>query len=241
MHRSLRTLSLALSLGALPAFVAAFVSTRAHADEARRSIPIVFQIADSDGKPVADDTFVASELEHANTIYRELGIELVDVSHDKLAARHARIVERRDRDALGALLRPGVINVFVVGCLMDVDEPGRERRGVHWHVRVEARGSSAREPSNDKRRHFVILSAISGPYVLAHELGHFLGNPEHSDVPGNLMSYQHTEAVPVLDMAQRERVAHTVAALFASGELALPGSARRKKRPPSSPSGVPPH
>jgi hypothetical protein len=222
MRRSLRTL--ALSLGALSALIAAVVCTDAHADEARRAIPIAFQIADSAGKPVADDAFVASELEHANAIYRELGIELVDVSHHKLAQRHARIVERRDRDALGPLLRPGVINVFVVGCLMDVDEPGRERRGVHWRVR------------SDKQRHFVIVSAISGPYVLAHELGHFLGNPEHSDVPGNLMSYQHTEAVPVLDAAQRERVAHTVAALFASGELALPGSARRKKKTTVAPS-----
>jgi hypothetical protein len=223
MRRSLRTL--ALSWGALPAFVAAFACTGARADEALRSIPIAFQIADSAGKPVADDAFVATELEHANTIYRELGIELVDVSHHKLAGRHARIVERRDRDALGSLLRTGVINVFVVGCLMDVDEPGRERRGVHWRVR------------NNKQHHFVILSAISGPYVLAHELGHFLGNPEHSDVPGNLMSYQHTEAVPVLDAAQRERVAHTVSALFASGELALPGSARGKKKPAVAPSG----
>jgi hypothetical protein len=194
------------------------LAPRARAEEPLRKIPIIFQIADRDGKPVADESFVASELEHANVIYRELGLELVDVSHHKLASRHARIVERRDRDALGALLRAGVINVFVVGCLMDVDEPGRERRGVHWRVRAQ------------RDRHFVIVSAISGPYVLAHELGHFLGNPEHSDVPGNLMSYQQTDQVPMLDEAQREHVASTVAALFASGELVAKAPLGPKKR-----------
>jgi len=235
MRRSLRSLSLALSLLAATWCAASAV----RADEALREIPLAFQIADSDGKPVADDSFLASELEHANVIYRELGLKLVDVSRRKLAQRHARIVERRDRDALGALLRPGVINVFVVGCLMDVDEPGRERRGVHWRVRVEARGSSARERKQNRTRHFVIVSAISGPYVLAHELGHFLGNPEHSDVAGNLMSYQYTDQVPVLDAAQRERVARTVAALFASGELALPIRTRKPKKAGVSPSRTP--
>jgi hypothetical protein len=214
LHRVLSSLSLlALSVSA---------TVHARGDDDRRSIPIVFHVAHSEGKPVADDAFLASELEHANIIYRELGLELVRVSQDKLAQRHARIVERRDRDALGALLEGGVINVFIVGCLMDVDEPGRERRGVHWRVR------------NQRQRHFVIVSAISGPYVLAHELGHFFGNPEHSDVPGNLMSYQQTDAVPVLDPDQRNNVARTLESLFSSGELRAPSAARRTKKPVSA-------
>lgn len=204
---------LALCLGALLVRV-----TSARAD-ALRPIPIAFQVAEVDGKPVADDSFLESELEHANVIYRTLGLELVRVSRTKLAQRHARIIERSDRDALGALLGNGVINVFIVGRLMDVDEPGRERRGVHWRVR------------GNRRRHFVIVSAISGPYVLAHELGHFLGNQEHSDVPGNLMSYQQTDAVPVLDPPQRDNVARTVARLFARGELSAPSAPPRSKKP----------
>lgn len=202
----------------LPALVA-LAATPTRADDGLRAVPVVFHVAETKGVPAADDTFLESELEHANTIYRELGLELVRVSTTKLAERHARIVERRDRDALGPELRAGVINVFIVACLMDVDEPGRERRGVHWRVR------------SNRKRHFVIVSAISGPYVLAHELGHFFGNPEHSDVPGNLMSYQQTGEVPVLNAAQRENVARTVASLFASGELRPRSVARRTKKP----------
>lgn len=215
----MRPLSLALLLALLAS--STFGATPTRAADVRRTIPIVFHVARSQGVPVADETFLESELAHANTIYRALGLELVRVSTTKLAQRHARIVERKDRDALGTQLTPGVINVFIVGCLMDVDEPGRERRGVHWRVRT------------DRQRHFVIVSAISGPYVLAHELGHFLGNPEHSDVPGNLMSYQQTGEVPVLNPAQRENVSRTVASLFASGELRPPAAARRTKKPAS--------
>ena len=179
---------------------------RAHAQDAPVQVPLIFHVAELDGKPVADAEFLRTQLEHANTIYRPLGLELVRVAQQKLGAAHARLVTRSERDALGASLVRGAINCFIVAQLMDVDEPGRERRGVHWHVR----GS---------RKHLVIVSAISGPYVLAHELGHFLGNPEHSDVAGNLMSYQHTDQVPVLDMLQRQRVKQTVEALFRTKEL----------------------
>jgi hypothetical protein len=156
----------------------------------------------------AQDTredFVTSQLEHANAIYRPLGIELVLAGRRTLDM--AGVVTREDRDALGAHLRKGVINWFVVPQLMDVDEPGRERRGVHWHVRAA--------PS----RRFVIVSVIAGPYVLAHELGHFFGNPQHSDVPGNLMCYTQTEQAPTLDDAQQANVVRTLRRMRARGEL----------------------
>ena len=184
-----------------------FLATTAHAEDTLRRVPLVFHVAQRAGKPVADAAFLAAQLAHANEIYRALGFSLVAIAQHKLSAAHARLVERKDRDALGASLTPGMINCFIVATLMDVDEPGRERRGVHWHVRSEP------------RQHFVIVSAISGPYVLAHELGHFFGNPEHSDTPGNLMSYQHTDEVPRLDEAQRERVVHTLDKLFETREL----------------------
>lgn len=179
---------------------------RAHAQDAPQQVPLIFHVAELDGKPVAEADFLRSQLEHANTIYRSLGLELVQVGQRKLGATHARLVTRGERDALGASIVRAAINCFIVAQLMDVDEPGRERRGVHWHVR----GSN---------KHLVIVSAISGPYVLAHELGHFLGNPEHSDVAGNLMSYQHTEQIPVLDPVQVGRVKRTIEALFRSREL----------------------
>jgi len=183
-----------------------------------RQIPVVLHVVESAGKPVANADFLTRQLEHANVIYRPLGYELVVVQQRALAARHEKLVERGDRDALAQALRGGVLNCFIVGSLMDVDEPGRERRGVHWRLR------------SNRKRHYVIVSAISGPYVLAHELGHFFGNPEHSDVAGNLMSYQHTDQVPVLDEAQQQRVTQTIDALFESGELASQRVASRKQR-----------
>jgi hypothetical protein len=114
---------------------------------------------------------------------------------------------RADRDALGAFVRPLWINVFVVASLLDVDEAQRVRRGVHWH-------STSHAPA-----HYVILSRISFDAVLAHELGHFLGNPRHSETPGNLMSYQHTDVLPFLDEAQQQRLHRSVAAYLRTGEL----------------------
>ncbi|MDB4989935.1 MAG: hypothetical protein JWN04_5113 [Myxococcaceae bacterium] len=182
---------------------------RVAADEALRKVPLLLHVAEHAGVPVADAAFLRQQVEFANLIYRAVGLELVVVKQQRLASRHARLVQRRDRDALQTSLQPGVVNWFVVATLMDVDEPGRERRGVHWRVR------------SDPRKHFVVVSAASSPFVLAHELGHFFGNQEHSEVPGNLMSYQQTDAVPVLDQVQKSRILTTLHALIERNELAL--------------------
>ncbi len=199
------TLLLALALG-----VAAFapIPLRVQA-RSMRKVPIFFHVAVNEGAPVATDRFLAEQLDHANAIYKPMGITLSDVGHATLPRRHLALVSRDDRDALTRYLRPGVLNCMIVGSLMDVDEPGRERRGVHWRQRTTP------------TRHFVIVSAISGPYVLAHELGHFFGNREHSDTVGNLMSYQHTSAVPVLTQAQIARVHETLEQMVLDGELSL--------------------
>jgi hypothetical protein len=168
-------------------------------------VPVLLHVAREHGVEVASEEFIASQLEHANTLYRPLGIELVIAG--RRSFREARMSSREDRDALGAHLRAGVVNWFVVAQLMDVDEPGRERRGVHWRVRAAP------------HRRFVIVSAIAGPYVLAHELGHFFGNPQHSEVAGNLMCYTQTEQVPFLDDPQQANVARTLRGMRTRGEL----------------------
>jgi hypothetical protein len=179
---------------------------------AQVQVPVLLQLAPD----VAASEFIETQLEHANRIYEPLGIQLVIAGRRTISETH--MITREDRDALGAHLREGVINWFVVAQLMDVDEPGRERRGVHWHVRAT--------PS----RRFVIVSAISGPYVLAHELGHFFGNPQHSDVAGNLMCYTHTDQVPVLDDVQQANVARTLRRMRSRGELLPLQKARRNLR-----------
>ena len=170
-------------------------------------IEVIFHVAQREGGPVAPPAFIAEQLAAANAIYQPLGIELVGREGAALPAAHAELVTRADRDALSGHVRTGAIHCFVVARLMDVDEPGRERRGVHWH------------PRHDPRRSFLIVSKISKPYVLAHELGHLFGNPTHSPVPGNLMSYERTTQPPFLYAAQVRNVRRTLATLLKNGSL----------------------
>jgi hypothetical protein len=174
----------------------------------------VFHVANEQGARVADDAFIAGQLAAASRIFEPLGIELVAQPGDPLGAAHARLTSRADRDALGRYARRGAIHCMVVASLLDVDEPGRVRRGVHWTVRDEP------------AKHFVIVSAIASEYVLAHELGHYFGNRTHSDTPGNLMSYALGEGEPFLDDAQKRRVARTLDALLERGELRPLGAER---------------
>ncbi len=122
---------------------------------------------------------------------------------------HARLENRRDRHALGRRQHPQRIDVFVVRSLRDVDEPERMRQGVHWRPRGD---------EFDARAHFVIVSSIAGPTVLAHELGHYFGNG-HSDVPGNIMSYERGDVPPFFDDAQRARIRFSLRRFLAREEL----------------------
>jgi hypothetical protein len=182
------------------------VGVVARASEPAR-IPLVFHVAQREGEPVAPASFIAEQLAAANSIYGPLGIELVERERVPLAAAHAELVTRADRDALAPYVRKGAIHCFIVAKLMDVDEAGRERRGVHWR------------PRSTPQRSFLIVSKISKPFVLAHELGHLFGNREHSEVPGNLMSYTRADGPPFLDEAQIRRVRRTLASLLKAGAI----------------------
>ena len=171
------------------------------------TLTIDVQIARIDGEPVVPGAFVQERLDAANRIYAPYGVQFAVGTTLDLGAEHAALETAADRDALGALVRPFAINLFVVRSLRDVDEPERMRRGVHWHSRSHA------------GKHYVILSSIAGPDVLAHELGHYLGNPKHSEVAGNLMSYQRGDEPPFLDAAQVRRIQRTLRGYRKSGEL----------------------
>jgi hypothetical protein len=112
---------------------------------------------------------------------------------------------RADRNTLASHGTPGVNDVFVVGSLRDVDDPARQRRGVHWHASSGA--------------HYLILVASAPATVLAHELGHYFGNP-HSHVLDNVMSYERSGAPVFFDVEQGKRIAARANAYVKSGELA---------------------
>jgi hypothetical protein len=170
-------------------------------------LPIVFRLATRGGEPVVADAFLASRLERASAIFAPYGVRFAEAGRHLLDEGHAQLETRDDRDALGRYAQRGAIDCFVVASLRDVDEPQRMRRGVHWHSRSYLDA------------HFVILSAIAGPDVLAHELGHYLGNPKHSEGPDNLMSYARTRPDPILDPSQLARMKVTLGRYLRTGEL----------------------
>ena len=172
------------------------LSATASADQTFR---VRFSVAEVDGSPVQDAEWIASQIAKANEVFEPADLSFEQVSEiDAIPDEEGRwpenLVTRADRHKLGPLVEPEVINVFVVQSMADVDVEGRFIRGVHWRSR---RGGSP--------RHYVILSSIAGSYVLAHELGHFFGNP-HSPTPGNIMSYERGEGPPFLDAQQIRRV-----------------------------------
>jgi hypothetical protein len=179
---------------------------------APRSLPVVVHMAEQAGQPVATPEFVAERLQRANEIFARYGVSFELKRALPLAAAHARLETRADRDALGAEVQRGVIDCFVVESLRDVDEPERMRRGVHWHSRTHASA------------HYVIISTLGGPGVLAHELGHYLGNPAHSQTVGNLMSYAWGDGLPVLEPAQVERLQRSLRGYLRRGELVAHGT-----------------
>jgi hypothetical protein len=98
-----------------------------------------------------------------------------------------------------------VVDVFVVRDLEDVDEPGRFRMGVCW----TGRGG----------RRFIVLARKARPSVLAHELGHFFGNRQHSTVVNNLMSYRRAPGDVFFDEKQSRTIKTFSMQLLESGRL----------------------
>jgi hypothetical protein len=160
--------------------------------------------ADPSGAPLARPEWLEAQIDAAQELFAPFGVAFARTDGKPIEPSAAHLETRADRDALAARLGPHVVDVFVVESLRDVDEPGRMRRGVHWHA-----------PSG---AHYVIVVAGAPPSVLAHELGHYFGNP-HSLVTDNVMSYERTGAPVFFDAAQGKRIAERARAYVRSGEL----------------------
>ena len=149
-------------------------------------------VARQGGAAVRDETWIREQIEQANTLFAPAGVGFRWTLAKDLRAR-VELHSRADRDALADETEPrGVVDVFVVGALEDVDEPGRMRKGVCWTHKPDG-------------KRYVVISAIAPPGVLAHELGHFFGNA-HTTVADNLMSYERTGGRVSFDDAQLDRI-----------------------------------
>ncbi|HEY8376066.1 MAG TPA: hypothetical protein VIK91_06230 [Nannocystis sp.] len=118
------------------------------------------------GTPVQTVEWMSAQVAEANRRFATIDVNFEVVAADALPVSALEIDNRAERDALGdPHFTRGVVHVFVVGRLADVDIAGSEIRGVHWRFR------------KDRSRRWIILSKIAGPLTLTHELGHFFGLP----------------------------------------------------------------
>jgi hypothetical protein len=180
-------------LGAQPASIGTF--------------PIAFTVALEGGAEVVTEAWLTERVAQAVAIFAPSGVTFVARERRTMPEEHARMEGRADRHALGGLLVERSINVLVVSSLRDVDDPSIFRQGVHWRSRTF--------PGT----HYVILSRVSHETTLAHELGHFFGNP-HSDVPNNIMSYARDGSVlPFFDDAQLGRIRGRARRFLRTGEI----------------------
>ena len=159
-----------------PAVSPVVASTPRCAPTAAHCFGIHLHVVQTETGPVQDVAWVTAQIEQAQRHFALIDTSFEIVAADTVPASELEIDDRDERDALGhARFSRGVVHVFVVGRLADVDIDGSEIRGVHWRERA------------DRTHRWIILSRIAGSLVLSHELGHFFGLP-HSTYDISLMN-----------------------------------------------------
>lgn len=161
-------------------------------------VRVTLHVATIDGKPVAGEPWLTTQLARANEILAGTDVQVEEGGRAQLGEGEADIMTVAERHALGSRAdRDGTVHVFVVRKLADKDKKGAFINGVHWRYR----GGSKRY----RGRRYIILSASAHADTLAHELGHFFGLP-HVKTPDNLMSYQRAGGDIFLTRVQIRRV-----------------------------------
>ncbi len=206
---SLRNGTRRLGCAPLTVVLSLLVARPATAED--RTFGLAVHVAEPDGIPARPDAWMDAQIAEAERLFAPVGVRFRWTVRTIGKRELAQLETRADRDALGSAAVPGLINVFLVSSLRDVDEPSRMRMGVCWTQSVT-------------RRRYLVVSASARPSVLAHELGHFFGNG-HTTVMNNLMSYERDGAEVFLDETQKRRI-EAYAAMFAQGPLTLLGPPR---------------
>lgn len=170
--------------------------------KARRCFELAVHVVVEDDAEVQTPQWFAAQVREANRLFSPIGVGFTVGSVAPVDSAFADLRTRLDRDQLGRDEHSlGVIHVFVVRRLGDVDVEGEVIRGVHWRDRAET------------SRRWIILSSIASSMVLAHETGHFFGLP-HSRYRTSIMNKS-----PHMDPPWHERT-------FVEEELAI--MARRR-------------
>lgn len=131
-----------------------------------------------------DPAWVRAHLDHAHKLFEPADVGFQVVAVDSIGPEFAVMQTREQRDAIGrSRFERGVVHMFLVAQLDDVDVPGTQIRGVHW-----------RQRSNTDKR-WIILSQIGSKVVMGHELGHFFGLP-HSRYRDSVMNKKPREQPP---------------------------------------------
>jgi hypothetical protein len=171
-------------------------------------LPLGLHVAGGD-EPVVSEAWIAASLAAANRLLAPQSLAVVERWRRSLASPGV-LENAADRDALGKLLVPGAINVFLVASLRDVDVPVLHRRGVRWRQR------------SNLQRSYLIVAASAHESTLCHELGHELGLP-HSYVVDNVMSYKRENPERLtFDVAQGRIMRRTARGLWAQKRLLAP-------------------
>jgi hypothetical protein len=193
---------------------------------AKHCVGIVVHVVVADDEPVQTPAHFAAHVADANRLFEPIGIGFEVDRVEAEPAAHVDMEDREDRDGLGVEdFSRGVVHVYLVRKLADVDVAGEVIRGVHWRFRP------------DTSRRWIILSSIASSLVLAHEMGHFFGLP-HSSYSESIMNKKPAPGRPawpfrVFAEPEIRRMARHRDRMFADGSLvdrAKDGAANRSGR-----------